>query len=204
MKKVISLVIVLVLLGCNEKKGATINTKIYKLNEIPENSVERLNNAFVYEIKFSNMIYVVDGKELFFPIYKGTIGTVYYEDFLNYCYKNNILEKGYKESEFFIRAKKGEVKKTFMGFIEFYQNKFGSSFKKFDRIFIEGGSPEFLIGTVLYKFKFNNVPCSMSISFKIDENDWDVTDNYKELNDINFDEKSDSYITYEIVVPDYN
>ena len=44
----------------------------------------------------------------------------------------------------------------------------------------------------------------MSISFKIDENDWDVTDNYKELNDINFDEKSDSYITYEIVVPDYN
>jgi hypothetical protein len=196
--------IVLVLLGCNEKKEATINTKIYKLNEIPKNSVERLNDAYVYKIEFSNIIYVVNGKKLFFPIYQGKLGSVYHEDFLNYCVKNDILEKGARESEFFINVKKGEVKKTFMSFIEFYQNKFGSNFKKFERIYIQGDSPDFFYGTVVYKFKLDNVPCSLSISFGIDENDWDVADNYEELKDINFNEKSDTYITYDIVVPDYN
>jgi len=77
------------------------------------------SNFFI--IKFSNLIYEIDGKEIKIPIFRGNMGDITYKEFRKYCSDNKFLEGGYRESGFIIEAKKGEVKKTFHEFLRFYE-----------------------------------------------------------------------------------
>jgi hypothetical protein len=49
-------------MGCISSVNSD-NLKIYNITEIPMSAVERVNNAFLYVIKFSNLIYDVKVKK---------------------------------------------------------------------------------------------------------------------------------------------
>lgn len=192
--------IFIVLLGCNGKKGTTGNIDIYKFNEIPSNSVKQINNIHLYEINFSNLVYEVNDKKVVIPIFNGELKGAYYQDFLNYCYRNSILRKGARESGFAISSRKGEMKKTLLNFIDFYKHKLKDDFNKPFEIVAEGSSRHDFTWFVLYKFHVNGIPCSLEVSFKGSEQDWDYIGKYTTVEEINPDEFADLFLYYDIRV----
>ena len=120
-KRIIQIIIFIFFISYTNKSGITESLRTYKITEIPNQAVERVNNAFLYVIKFSNLIYDVKGKKITIPIFQGSLGNVEHEDFLKYCIDKKILIPKAMESGFVIRTKKGELKKTLLDFIKFYK-----------------------------------------------------------------------------------
>jgi hypothetical protein len=149
-------------------------------SNIKPGSVTKYGEFQRYIIKFSNLIYERDNKEIKIPVFQGTMGDVKYNDFLQYCEDNNILKKGSQESGFIIVTKRGELKKKFHEFLRFYK---GNVLKDSD---IDRPSKMYVYDGVLeieYDFLVNSVPMALKITIYTTE-DFD-TDSIKSVFDIN-------------------
>lgn len=198
--KMVSVLIILFAIGCNTN-SFTNGTKTYKINEIPANAVERLNNSFMYIIKFSNLIYDVDGKKVKIPIYNGNLADVEYNDFKKYCRDKKILDANTMESGFVVRTQKGELKKTIIDFIKFYQRNISQGFEKPFEVYTDGDQPQYLVWNIVYKFSLDGIPCSVKISFEADKKDWEFVEKIKTIEDMHPDENTDDPIfAYEIII----
>jgi len=168
------------------------------LNNTYKNAVSETNTARIvkdgsvvlfseYEfiIKFSNLIYEKDGKEMKIPIFQGNMGDVYYKSFHEYCYKNNLLEKGWGESSFIIKAEKGKLTKTFHEFLYFYKGNIlkNVDISKPNKIKVYGGALD-----IYYDFVINGVPFVLQVGISTDKKEIEDTDSIKSIFDVNLDE----------------
>lgn len=202
-KRIVQILTMIFLLICINKNGMTNDSKIYKITEIPEQAVERVNNSFLYVIKFSNLIYDVNGKKITIPVFQGNLPSVEYTDFKKYCREKKILDAKTMESGFIIRTKKGEVKKTLLEFIKFYQGNILKGIKKPYEIYTDGDEPQYLVWNIVYKFNIEDIPCTIKISFEADKKDWEFINRIKTIEEMHPNEKMDNpVIAYEIIVND--
>ena len=136
------------------------NAKTIKSDQITINHVEpyKYNRSFI--IKFSNVIYIEKGKTIKIPIFQGKYEDVLYDDFINYCIKNKLLEPKVMQSGFMIKTKKGEIRKTFHDFLAFYKSNIFRNIDIEKPTVMSLGSTDWIIK---YDFTINGVPCYMSI-----------------------------------------
>lgn len=195
-KKIFQILMIISVLGCNNKIGASNDLKIYNINEIPEEAVEQINKSFIYSIKFSNLIYNIDGKKIVVPVFQGTLNSVDYVDFKNYCRQKQMLALNARESGFFTKAKKGEIKKTFLEFMKFYQSNLLKGYET--PVIVDNDGDEWLI---VYKFKVDQIPCTMKIFVSADKNDRSSLKKNIKMKDISVNEKKDNPgFVYEIYI----
>ena len=160
--KTMFLMFMIVLLTCSYSVSETISK-----DKIKDAVIEYRKSSNLFVIKFSNLIYKIDGKEVKIPIFRGNMGDLDYDDFLNYCYDNKLMKKEFCESGFIIEAKKGEVKKTFHEFLRYYQNNLfkdaGIDVNKPSKISdVEPG-----ILYIYYDFKIKGIPMVIAITVYI-------------------------------------
>ena len=128
-----------VLLGENDLKQLRAKVKILFPDIIEydkispkyfEKDKDKDENVFI--MRFSNIIYKSRGKIVKVPIFRGTMGDVLYDDFLEYCNTKGILKDGsyrswpergrgkYIENGFEVKFNKGEFTKALDEFRKFY------------------------------------------------------------------------------------
>jgi len=194
LKKLIYILIYIFLISCSS--NIADNKRVYKINEIPENAIERMEDSFIYVIKFSNLIYntyKTEKKRIKIPIFQGTFGDVEYNDFKSYCREKKILASNYAESGFVILTKRGELKKTLLEFIKFYEGNILKGYEKPVEMNTIGDEPQYLEWRITYKFKVDNIPCLMTIYVMADEKDFSTPRNFfKSVEDINPDENMET------------
>jgi hypothetical protein len=137
-------------------------TMLIELSDIKKEQIivagESWYNSFI--IKFSNIIYEVKGKSIKIPIFQGTEGDVLYKDFREFCLINKYLEPRVRESGFVVKCKKGEVKKTFVEFINFYRSNILKDVNFDDKSNFDVNESGW---TIFYKFKIDGVSCVLNI-----------------------------------------
>lgn len=179
--QLVSFVCMVTVINCNYKNAVCENNA---LNSIKDGSVI-LFSEYEFIIKFSNLIYEKDGKEMKIPIFQGSMGDIYYKAFHEYCYKNNLLEKGWGESNFIIKTEKGKLTKTFHEFLNFYK---GNILKDVDinkpaKIKIDGGALD-----IYYDFVINGVPFSFQIGINANKKNIDNLGPIKSIFDVDLKE----------------
>ena len=182
-----SLICMVVIISCNYKNTICENNTV---NSIKDGSVV-LFSEYEFIIKFSNLIYEKDGKEMRIPIFQGTMGDVSYKDFLKYCVDKKYLEPNVAETNFIIKAQKGKLTKTFHEFLYFYK---GSILKNVDiskpnKIKVDGGALD-----IYYDFVINGVPFSLQIGISTDKKEIEDVDSIKSIFDVNLDENMETPI----------
>ncbi len=178
---VISLICFIVVLNCANKIAFCENVQ---QNNIKDGAVV-LFSEYQFVIKFSNLIFEKNGKEMKIPIFRGNMGDVYYKSFHEYCYKNNLLEKGWGESNFIIKADKGKLTKTFREFLNFYKGNIlkNVDINKPNKIKIDGGALD-----IFYDFEINGIPFALQVGISTDKKEIAETDSIKSIFDVNLDE----------------
>jgi len=179
--KTVLLMCMIVILN-NTYKNAVSETNTARI--VKDGSVV-LFSEYEFIIKFSNLIYEKDGKEMKIPIFQGNMGDVYYKSFHEYCYKNNLLEKGWGESSFIIKAEKGKLTKTFHEFLYFYKGNIlkNVDISKPNKIKVYGGALD-----IYYDFVINGVPFVLQVGISTDKKEIEDTDSIKSIFDVNLDE----------------
>jgi len=142
-------------------RGGTKNMVINK-DKISAEHVEIAGggwyNSFI--INFSNMIYEEKDKTITIPIFQGIKGDVYYKDFREYCLRQKYLKPRVRESGFIVKCKKGEVKKTFVEFLNFYRSNILKDVDFNDKSNFDADENGW---TVFFKFYVDGIPCVMNI-----------------------------------------
>jgi hypothetical protein len=196
LKRLFYVLIFLFLVGCSLNNSIADNKRVYKINEIPDNAIERIDNAHVYVIKFSNLIYDTyrtAKKQIKIPIFQGYLDDVKYDDFLTYCEEKKLLKSGYAESGFVILTKKGELKKTLLEFIKYHEGNILKGYEKSVVMHTSGDEPKYLEWVIIYEFKVENIPCYMVIYVSADEKDFSApSKSFKSIEDIHPDEKMET------------
>ena len=160
-KSVILVTLLLTVMSC------MVGVKSENIKNITSKGVEQFNNDKLFIIRYSNIIYKNNGKTIKIPIYQGTHGDVLYDDFIDYCLKMNYLKPNYMETGFIIKAKKGELRKTFHGFLDFYKgNILKGIMDKPTRMLCDGYE-----WFIFYDFVIEGLPCYMMIRFDTSEID---------------------------------
>jgi len=153
--------------------------------DIKEGAVTKFKNTDLFIINFSNLIYEKKGKELKIPIFRGNMGDAYYKSFHEYCYKNNLLERGWGESGFIIEAEKGMLTKTFHEFLNFYKGNIlkNADITKPNKIKVYGGDL-----ALYYDFIINGVPFALQVEISTDKKEINDVDSIKSIFDVNLNE----------------
>ena len=150
------------IISCIQGSGKTM---IVSKENITKNEVELAGgywyNSFI--IHFSNLIYDVDGKKIKIPVFQGDKGDVLYNDFKEYCRKEKLLKPNVKESAFIVKCKNGEVKKTFVEFLNFYKSNILKDVDFTDKTKFDADESGWIIN---YKFKVEGIPCIMTIEIE--------------------------------------
>lgn len=149
--KVISFICVIIML--NGQYNNTICETV-KQNEIKEGAIEKFGNTS-FIIKFTNLIYEKDDKQMMIPVFKGNMGDVLYKDFRNYCLEKKYLEPKVRENGFIIKTERGELTKTFRKFLLFYKTNIlkNSDLNKPERMVVDGRGLY-----LFYEFVIDGVP----------------------------------------------
>jgi len=198
LKKLIYVLVCVSLIGCTINNGVADNKRVYKTNEIPDNAIESVggNDSFIYVIRFSNLIYNTfrtAKKQIKIPIFQGTLGNVEYNDFKSYCRGKNMLASNTAESGFVILTKRGELKKTLLEFIKFYEGNILKGYEKQVWINTSGDEPQYFEWIISYEFKVDNIPCLMVIFVSADEKDfYKPRDTFKSVEDIHLNENMET------------
>ncbi len=181
--KMKSLIFMLIIMSCINHYAMS-ESKMR--SDIKSGTVQKYDDNDSFIIKFTNLIFEKNGKEMKIPVFQGNTGDVYYNDFHEYCYSNNLLERGYAESSFVIKTDKGKITKTFREFLNFYKGNIlknvninkPSKFVVFD----DGKNLR-----LYYDFEVNEIPFMLQIDIRsaIIIND---PDTIKSILDIGFDE----------------
>ncbi|MCL2154232.1 MAG: hypothetical protein FWH53_01070 [Leptospirales bacterium] len=173
-KNVILIVLLLVVMSCTD------SVKSETAKNITSKEVEQFDNDRLFIIRYSNIIYEKNGKTIKIPIYQGTYGDVLYKDFRDYCLKMNYLEPKVRETGFIIKAKKGELRKTLHGFLDFYKGNILKSLIDKPTSMSCDGYEWF----IFYDFVMAGLPCYMMIRFDTSEIDNENYRKYKTPYDI--------------------
>ena len=64
----------------------------------------------------------------------------------------------------------------------------------------EGDESQYLEWYIVYKFKVDDIPCTLKISVSADKRDWGYRATYKTVEEIHPDEVNDPLFVYEIYV----
>jgi len=198
-KRIILILVLSCIPGCRNSENTDILEK-YSYDQIPPHAIERLNDGFFYVIKFANLIYEVNDKKIIVPIFNGDMKSVKYNDFLKYCREKKMLDNNAKESSFLIKAEKGVVKKTFLEMIKFYENNILKGYENTYEMFPVGGDNTDFEWLIIYKIKIDSIPYTLKFTVTAYEKDPTLKGKFKNLKiqDIHPDERSDSFIGYEI------
>ena len=133
---------------------------------------EKDKNNNIFTMRFSNIIYESgNGKIIKVPIFRGTMGDVLYADFRKYCNTKGLMKKGYMESGFEVKFKKGEFKKIFNEFKNFYEPRLSINFKM--PTDVSAYSDEKQIST--YVFTLDGVDGEFNFYYPYDEYEDDAT-----------------------------
>lgn len=160
------LICIITILNCNTTAVSEAN----KQNIYNKDTIQIYGNVDDSEflIKFTNLIYEVNGKEAKIPIFRGNIGDATHKEFREYCYSNNLLKKGYGEGGFIVISEKGKLTTTFHEFLNFYK---GNILKNVDinkpTVFRAWGDPQYdpeIHLTIYYDFKINGIPFVLFVS----------------------------------------
>ncbi len=157
--RIVIILLAVSLFVINNCNTVSANEKIAP-EKITSKHVELYKYDRSFILRFSNIIYNEEGHNITIPIFQGKYGDVLYKDFRDYCVKNKLLEPKVKETGFMIKAKKGEVRKTFHQFLAFYKLNI---FKDVD---IEKPTAMVLSSTdwiIKYDFQVNGIPCYLKI-----------------------------------------
>ena len=184
---IIMVVIISVALGCGSVKPKTEDANVPR--HITSLHVEPYGAVGVCVVRFSNIIYEYKEKQFKFPIFQGNLEDVFYTDFKNYCLNTGLIEKDYIGNLFLIKCRRGEIRKTFHEFLNFYKTNILKNVN-INKPAIEWNYDEFLIW---YKFEMNGIPCSLAIRFIGSS----YSSNYKSVFDVILDENVvDTSFTY--------
>lgn len=180
-KIILILCIIIIILNLNYKNAVCENNKV---NSIIDGSVV-LFSEYEFIIKFSNLIYEKDGKEMRIPIFQGTMGDVSYKDFRKYCVDKKYLEPNVAETDFIIKAQKGKLTKTFHEFLYFYKGNIlkNVDISKPNSIKVDGGALD-----IYYDFAINGVPFTLQVGISTDKKEINDVDSIKSILDVNLDE----------------
>ena len=160
-KRMIWIVLLLAVMSC------TVSVKSETVKNITSKEVEQFDDDRLFIIRYSNIIYEKNGKIIKIPIYQGIYGDVLYNDFRAYCLKMNYLETNVRETGFIIKVKKGELRKTLHGFLDFYKgNILKGIIDKPTKMSCDGY--EWFID---YDCVIDGIPCYMEIRFDTSEID---------------------------------
>lgn len=199
-KKIILILVLSCITGCrNSENSDCLNS--YSLNNIPPDAIEVVNDGF-FVIRFSNIIYHVDDKRIVVPVFKGNLGNIDYTVFELYCVQKKLLPADTKEGAFIIRARQGEVKKTLLELIKFYEGNILKGYEKTYEMFPVGEDNTDFEWLIIYKIKIDNIPCTIKFTVIAHEKDPSYMEKYRNLKiqDIHPDERSDTTIGCEIYV----
>lgn len=191
--------------ACDDRTLSGSNNSFNKNTavEITDNEIQKFDD-FLFIIKYSNIIYDLNGKEIEIPIFQGSRGNMTYVQFQKYCYDHNLLKKNSRESGFVIRAKKGELKKTFHNFLSFYRTNIWKNInvEKPIKMDLFGDEEKYTDWQIYYDFDVNGIPFVMKILFKVSNADWQNRNNlniYKSVYQITPDENMESpYFIFKI------
>lgn len=97
--------------------------KNMQLQPVDGKYIKFFGEAGLLDIQYSNIIFTTNsGKEIIQPIFRGTKGNIRYEELRQYCIQMGKLRSSEKRiSPIQVYCKKGEVKKTFYEFLQFYK-----------------------------------------------------------------------------------
>lgn len=161
--KIVCLISVITILNCN----TTAISETDRQNIINNNAIQVYDSSS-FIIKFTNLIYENDGKIAKIPVFQGNMGDTTYKKFLEYCYNNNLLKKGYGEGGFIVTSEKGKLTSKFHEFLNFYK---GNILKDVDinkpTSFEVWGNPQYeseIHITISYDFKVNGIPFVLFVS----------------------------------------
>jgi hypothetical protein len=149
----------MVLFVMNNCNPVTANQRISS-EKISDKHIELYKYDMSFILRFSNMIYNEENKDIVIPIFQGKYEDVLYKDFIDYCIRNKLLQPKVMETGFMIKTKKGDIRKTFHQFLAFYKSNI---LKNVD---IEKPTVMILSSTdwiIKYDFIVNGVPCYLKI-----------------------------------------
>ncbi len=178
--QLICVVCVILIINCND-----MNAQSEPKTQIKSAAVQKYKNSHSFIIKFNNLIYEKDGKELRIPIFQGESGDVTYKEFRKYCLDHKYLKPKTAESSFVIKAKKGKLTKTFREFLNFYKESIlkNVNINKPTKINVydEGGL------TLYYDFEISGVPFVLQLEIITDDK-IESLDSVKPVLDVHLDE----------------
>jgi len=186
--KVIFLICIMIVLNCSDKNSTY---GLSKTNTVRKGAVQKFGN-YSFIIRFSNLIYVKDGKKIKIPIFHRNMGDGLYDDFLNYCYENNLLNKEYQESGFVVKTPRGQLRKNFHGFIKFYKSNILKEIdvNKPSKMIIDDG-----VLDIYYDFEAEDIPFVLQITVYTEE-DYFNTRLLKSVFDVKVDENMKTPTAY--------
>jgi len=179
--------------GNNSSESAD---KLLRADEISNQHIEEYNFG-VFVVKFSNIIFEKNGKDIKIPIFQGKYGNAKNEDVINYCIKQKYINEkiwlGYA-----IKCKRGEVKKTFHEFLDFYKSNIlkDVDLKNPNAFYLSSGE-----WNILYDFNIDGIPCFLEIIFDERADDQKSKPVYKTVYDINPEENlKDPSFLYRFII----
>lgn len=203
MSKILVLFSVLLVLSCSGKKvdGGESNQNDSITQEINlklddnvkgEYVVNPYNKSGYLIIKYSNLIYSVNNKRVIIPIFKGNKGSIEADKIRDYQINKGetatyLKVNEFKISDFIAPSKKGEMKKTFNEFLNFYQRNLLKDVDiEHPTDFGQDNSEWF----ITYDFEYSGIPCFMEIRIVGSE---ELTMRYKSVYEIQPDEHIDHF-----------
>jgi len=175
------MVSILLIFNCKENSAKSENNKSdYQKNE----AVSKISSSS-FIIRYTNLIYEHEGKELKIPIFEGNMGDVKYKEFRMFCVEKKYLNPNVAESAFIIQADKGKLTQTFREFMKFYKSNIlkDTDISKPAKIIIDGGALE-----LYYDFTVNEVPFVLYVKINTDKGNIENLDSIKSILDLNLNE----------------
>lgn len=186
--QVVCFICMLIVISCSNKKAVSeLNTQ----NKINERAVLKYKETRSFIIRFTNLVYEKDGKELRIPIFQGNMGDVSYKEFRKYCLDNKFLEPNVAESSFIIKTDKGKLTKTFREFLNFYKKNILKDVDISKPAKIKLYSDNEL--SIYYDFEINDVPFVLQLDI-ITYDKIKSLSSIKSILEINLDEKVENSI----------
>ena len=189
--KIVVLFGIIIILNCN----STAISETNKQNLYNKDTIQIYGDVDDSEfvIRFTNLIYEVNGKEAKIPIFRGNKGDATNKEFHEYCYNNNLLKKGYGESGFIVISEKGKLTSTFHEFLNFYK---GNILKDVDinkptslGVFGDPREDSEVYLEIYYDFKVNGIPFVLHV-YTLTDTRIDNPDSVKSVFDIKLHEKT--------------
>lgn len=185
---IVYLISMFMILNCNNQNV------IAAQNEIMGGAIQKYESTDSFIIKFSNLIFEKNGKEIKIPVFQGNMGDVTYREFHEYCYKNGLLKEGWGESGFVIRSEKGKLTKTFREFLYFYKKSIlkNTEIDKPSNIKIYGDGDNL---EIFYDFNVDDIPFVLQLNINTKEK-FNNLASIKTILQLNLNENLNSIFTY--------